>query len=51
MDKFIFWGLFLALGLIVLAYIIWMYWTESQQSISKLTKNELEEKVSLEDKP
>ena len=28
MDKFIFWGLFVVLGLIVVAYIYWMYWVE-----------------------
>jgi cbb3-type cytochrome oxidase subunit 3 len=31
MDKFIFWGLFVALGLIVLGYIIWMYWIENKE--------------------
>lgn len=30
MDKFIFWGLFLALGLIVLGYVLWMYWIEQK---------------------
>jgi len=26
MDKFIFWGLFLVIGFIVVGYVIWMYW-------------------------
>ncbi len=30
MSNFIFWGLFLALGLVVLGYLIWMYWTEHE---------------------
>ena len=28
MDKFIFWGLFLMLALIIIAYRLWMYWIE-----------------------
>lgn len=28
MDKFIFWGLFVVLTLIVLGYFIWMLWVE-----------------------
>lgn len=32
MDKFIFWGLFLVLGLIVLGYVLWMYWVERKEN-------------------
>jgi len=32
MDRFIFWGLFLILGLIVLGYILWMYWVERKEN-------------------
>lgn len=28
---FIFWGLFLAFGLLVLAYVIWMRWEEGKE--------------------
>jgi len=28
MTDFIFWGLFLILGLIVIGYVIWMRWIE-----------------------
>jgi len=28
MDRFIFWGLFAVLGIIVIAYLVWMYWIE-----------------------
>lgn len=31
MGKFIFWGLFLVLGLIVLGYTVWMYWIERKE--------------------
>lgn len=30
MDRFIFWGLFAVLALIVLGYVAWMYWIESR---------------------
>jgi len=32
MDRFIFWGLFLILGLIVLGYTIWMYLIEHKEN-------------------
>ena len=32
MDKFIFWGLFLVLGLIVVGYIFWMWWVEKSEN-------------------
>ena len=25
---FVFWGLFVAFGLVVAAYVVWMWWTE-----------------------
>jgi hypothetical protein len=28
MSDFIFWGLFLILGLIVIGYVVWMRWIE-----------------------
>ena len=28
MDRFIFYGLFVVLGMIVIAYVLWMYWIE-----------------------
>lgn len=31
MDKFIFWGLFLVLGFIVIGYVLWMYWVERKE--------------------
>jgi len=31
MDKFIFWGLFAILGLIVLGYVFWMYRIEQKE--------------------
>ena len=35
MDKFIFWGLFLVLGSIVLGYVLWMYWIERKEKNNK----------------
>jgi len=31
MDRFIFWGLFAILGLIVLGYVLWMYKIEHKE--------------------
>lgn len=31
MSQFIFWGLFLVLGGIVVAYLVWMMWVEAGQ--------------------
>ncbi len=32
MDRFIFWGLFAILGLIVLGYTLWMFWIEGKEN-------------------
>ena len=31
MPGFVFWGLFVVFGLIVLAYVIWMLWVEGRE--------------------
>lgn len=28
MTDFVFWGLFLACGIVVVAYVVWMWWEE-----------------------
>ncbi len=31
MPGFVFWGLFVVFGLVVLAYVIWMLWVEGRE--------------------